>query len=104
MMRDLVLGVVLAALFFLCVVGGAFAHSWYPWECCSDQDCAPIKLNETPKEGNGGFTLMDGSGRFVAYKDIKPSPDGQWHLCEQKWPDKLADRKILCVWAPIGGV
>jgi hypothetical protein len=79
----------------------AHSHGWYPWECCSDNDCAPISLNETPKERDGGFYLID--GRHISYREVKPSPDGQWHLCEQKWPAKVSDRKILCVYAPFGG-
>jgi hypothetical protein len=80
----------------------AQAHSWYPWECCSDRDCAPIAVSETPIERDGGFYLND--GRHISYKEVKPSPDGLWHLCEEKWPERVSDRKILCVWAPIGGV
>ena len=86
----------------LLLVGPAKAHSWYSWECCHDQDCAPIALSETPKEEKGGFTLID--GRHIPYKDLKPSPDGQWHLCEQKHEPEPRNRKILCVYAPIGGV
>ena len=81
---------------------GADAHSWYPWECCSDNDCAPITISETPVEKDGGFYLVD--GRHISYKEVKPSPDGHWHLCEQKWPANPAKRKILCVYAPTGGV
>ena len=80
----------------------AEAHSWYPWECCSDNDCAPITVSETPLEKDGGYYLID--GRHISYKELKPSPDGKWHLCEQKWPANPAARKILCVYAPIGGV
>lgn len=79
----------------------ATAHSWYPWECCSDYDCAPIPLAETPTERDGGFALQD--GRHVVYREIKPSPDGRWHLCEQKHQPLTKDRKILCLWAPVGG-
>lgn len=80
----------------------AAAHDWYPWECCSGYDCGPIALDQTPKEEGGGFTLAD--GRHVDYKDIKPSPDGQFHLCEQKFEPEPKNRKILCFYAPIGGV
>ena len=79
----------------------AEAHSWYPGECCSDNDCAPIPLVESPREEGGGFTLVD--GRRVSYRDLKPSPDGRWHLCEQKWPANTRERKILCIYGPIGG-
>lgn len=91
---------VIAVLF---AAAPAFAHSWYPYECCSGQDCAPIDLQQTPKEEGGGFTLQDGSHRHIAYKDVRMSPDGQWHLCESKWQTNLADRKIYCVYGPVGG-
>lgn len=80
----------------------ADAHSWYPWECCSENDCSPLAITETPFEKDGGFYLTD--GRHISYKEVRPSPDGRWHLCEQKWPAAVRDRKILCVYAPIGGV
>jgi hypothetical protein len=92
----------LPTVLWLLSTTGARAHSWYPWECCSDNDCAPIALQETPREEKGGFTLID--GRHISYKEVRPSPDGQWHLCEQKWPANVRERKILCVYAPIGGV
>jgi hypothetical protein len=99
--RAFCLAATAAAIVLLCNVE-AHAHDWYPWECCSGQDCAPIPLKESPVERNGGFELID--GRHISYKDLKPSPDGQWHLCEQKWPTATKDRKILCLYAPIGGV
>jgi hypothetical protein len=79
----------------------ARAHEWYPWECCSNDDCAPISASDTPHEERGGFRLSD--GRHVPYQSLRPSPDGQWHLCEQKWPAEVGRRRILCVYAPHGG-
>lgn len=90
------------ALFVMALVEQAGAHEWYPWECCSDNDCAPIPMSESPREERGGFTLID--GRHFDYKTVRPSPDGKWHLCEQKFEPNPADRKILCVWGPVGGV
>lgn len=95
---------VVLILIMLFMTRDARAHDWYPYECCSGYDCGPIALDKPPLEENGGFTLQDGSGRHVAYKELKMSPDGQWHLCEQKWQTELKDRKILCLYAPIGGV
>lgn len=95
-MRSLViLGVLLSATY-------ASAHSFYEYECCSDYDCAPLEETKI-EEKDGGWTLWD--GRHVPYRDkrVKPSPDGQFHLCEQKWEPNTADRKILCLYAPIGG-
>ena len=65
--------------FGLIIATAAFGHSWYPWECCSDNDCAPLP-RETVSEVQGGWKLPD--GRFVAYKQAKMSPDGDFHLCE----------------------
>lgn len=78
----------------------AQAHSWYPWECCSGNDCAPVP-REQVNEVTGGWKLPD--GRFIPYRQARMSPDGLFHLCEQKWPKTIADRKILCFYAPVGG-
>ena len=86
--------------FGLIIATAAFGHSWYPWECCSDNDCAPLP-RETVSEVQGGWKLPD--GRFVAYKQAKMSPDGDFHLCESKWQDEPRDRTILCFYAPVGG-
>lgn len=90
--------IIAAAL--LLVATPALPHEWYPYECCSDQDCAPLAADKV-QERDGGFVLWD--GRRVSYRDVKPSPDGQFHLCEHKWAENTADRKILCFWAPVGG-
>ena len=102
LLRLVSLGILSPIGTLLLPLSGASAHSWYPWECCSEKDCAPITMSETPLEKDGGFYLTD--GRHISYKEVKPSPDGQWHLCEQKWPANPAARKILCVYAPPGGV
>ena len=91
----------LFALGLILFAAPALAHEWYPYDCCSDNDCAPIPLAETPKEGGGGFNLID--GRHIAYAAVRASPDGRWHLCEQKTPANTSLRKILCIFGPIGG-
>ncbi len=99
--RRSILGRVWLALAISAGCSAAEAHSWYPWECCSENDCAPIPLAEAPREEGGGFTLVD--GRRISYRELKPSPDGNWHLCEQKWPANARERKILCIYGPVGG-
>jgi hypothetical protein len=81
-------------------VGVAWSHEWYPWECCSDNDCAPLP-KESVSEIKGGWKLPD--GRFIPYAQARMSPDGQFHLCETKWQPNPVDRQILCFYAPIGG-
>jgi hypothetical protein len=92
---------VLVAL-LLAAARQAAAHSWYPWESCSDNDCAPIPLAEALVERDGGFMLID--GHHITYDRLRPSPDGKWHLCESKDKPNPADRRIICVYAPQGGV
>ena len=104
----------LAWLSLLLILGAGrepvWAHDWYPASCCSDRDCAPIKPSSV-KEASGGYivTIAPGSHPMwgfensapltvtFAYRDAKPSPDGQWHLC-------LSPAGApLCLFAIIGG-
>jgi hypothetical protein len=93
-------GVVLKALLLPLLLHPV--HDFYERECCSDRDCAPLELAEVPREVAGGFQLPD--GRHIPYATLRPSPDGRWHLCEVKSPAPKGQRKLLCVYAPIGGV
>lgn len=72
----------------------ATAHDWYPLECCSQKDCAPVppaSVKRTPQ----GWRLP--SGHVLAYDDprVKPLPPGRTgvHVCETQ--DK--DRRPLCL-------
>jgi hypothetical protein len=64
----------------------ARAHSFYPWECCSDQDCWPMGDDADAKEPEpratpAGWLLTDGS--VVPYREARPSPDGRFHVCRR---------------------
>ena len=64
----------------------ARAHSFYPWECCSDQDCWPMGEDADAKEPEpratpAGWLLTDGS--IVPYREARPSPDGRFHVCRK---------------------
>lgn len=87
--------------------GHAKAHSFYPWECCAGYDCAPVKA-ERVKEGEGGFTFTILPGEhpmakdwkearqfFIPYREARPSPDGEYHLC-------IVAGEAKCAWAPMG--
>lgn len=86
------------------------AHSWYPYECCSDNDCERVKVN-TVKEKDGGFEVIVYPGQHkmskdwaepmvyhVPYKDARASEDQNYHVCLS--PTKV----LLCLFVPIGGV
>jgi hypothetical protein len=86
------------------------AHSWYPWECCSATDCAPIEPTTVRETPNGyivtvapGGHPMWGADRpapltvQIPYGRAKASPDGKWHLCIN------AQGGLLCFYAILGG-
>lgn len=80
----------------------ALAHSWYPWECCSNRDCYPVAV-ENVRAGGGGWTLEDGT--FVAYSEARASPDDRFHVCRRedgKGALIRIQKKPACFWAPMG--
>lgn len=64
----------------------AIAHSWYPYDCCSDRDCWPMGEDADAREPDpkivpGGYRTFDGI--FIAERDTRPSRDGRFHICRQ---------------------
>lgn len=87
---------------FLLLVGPAVAHSFYPYECCSDRDCYPVDAGKVT-EGKGGWTLEDGT--FIRYSEARPSPDNRFHVCRRedgKGALIRLDKQPACFWAPMG--
>lgn len=79
---------------FMAAMAAASAHSWYPHECCHDNDCAEISADRVRTEA-GGYVI---DGRFhVLQRDVRTSPDGNYHGC---FPAK--DR-LICFFAPPQG-
>jgi hypothetical protein len=85
----------------------AYAHSWYPQQCCSDQDCEPIP-DEGVKQTAAGFHVKYVSPRFgaidevIPLADAKPSRDGNFHGCWRKSVDTYyAPKKWICFFAPM---
>lgn len=66
------------------------AHSWYPYECCSDRDCHPVK---SVKEVPNGYQA---EGIFFPKSLAKPSQDGDFHVCYNP-----ATKKPLCIFIPM---
>jgi hypothetical protein len=85
-----------------CSLAGLFgsapsiAHDWYPLDCCSNIDCHALveSKGETVTEVPEGWRLWD--GRFIGRDRARPSPDGQFHLCE------TLSKSILCFFVPPG--
>jgi hypothetical protein len=59
----------------------ADAHSWYPKECCSNQDCMPV--DQVGANADGGAMVFVGSRRIPipSYLRARSSPDGRTHIC-----------------------
>ncbi len=70
----------LTAVFFLVVVfiAGAYAHEWYPRECCTDHDdCRPVACSTIEREGQI-WIYTPSRNRFTK---SNASPDGACHVC-----------------------
>ena len=66
------------------------AHSWYPYECCSDHDCEPV---QDAVEVPGGYRIH---GIFVPLSKVRPSKDGNYHWCHR-------GDYVFCFFAPLAG-
>jgi hypothetical protein len=95
-MRLLLLTLLLSAFLFGCEAMAHEAHNgWsYPFECCGGHDCSSID-DKRVSYAPGGY-LVDGL-HFVAQKDVRQSPDGQFHACFPQ-PNNLR-----CFFAPPNG-
>ena len=76
----------------------AQAHSWYPKECCTGKDCAPVeKVTWLVPTGGGLPQLVVTStlGTAVVPHDlpVRESKDGRMHVCIQ-------DVWVVCLFIP----
>ncbi len=82
--------------------GAALAHSFYPYECCSDRDCYPVAV-ENVRTLPGGWALEDGT--FIGFREARVSPDNKYHVCryeDGKGKMISVPGKPACFWAPVG--
>lgn len=78
----------------------AYAHSWYPVECCGGQDC--MKVDRVEKTPDGGMRMFAGSVQVQVPKGFtqRPSRDNDTHVCIRENGDgSYAPR---CVFIPAG--
>lgn len=75
----------------------AQAHSWYPTECCSGEDCHEAdSVTELP---DGNSKVQVGSDIVIVPRTLKRrmSPDGHYHVCYHKWSDSTV---VPCFFEP----
>lgn len=92
----LVLALVFAALFIAMLAATSRGHSWYPIECCSDRDCAPVASGGVGISAFG--YVLKATGEVIPFSQARQSPDGAYHLCRS-----LSTNAILCFFAPPQG-
>jgi hypothetical protein len=72
----------------------AYAHSWYPKDCCHDADCRPVPCGELVQ------TRHDLVWRGVVVfneTQVKPSQDQFCHVCAKQQQGTILPYLPLCV-------
>jgi hypothetical protein len=87
--------VCLLAATLMLVSGAANAHSWYPKECCHDNDCHPIPCSDIAVK-NGQVIW---NGVELSWPTVRPSEDTQCHVCSVEDPWEPVPR---CLFIPKG--
>lgn len=72
-----ILSVSLCILLF--IASAAFAHSWYPFGCCGDQDCRPVPCEELVEDKDGWLYVP--TGNHFHPTQVSPSQDRHCHVC-----------------------
>ena len=72
-------------LIFLLLSQSAYAHDWYPKDCCHNNDCAPIEQWIPGTNPGDPPTVVTKHGKAKLTLDqlrtARPSPDAQGHAC-----------------------
>lgn len=85
--------------------GPAHAHSFYPWECCSDKDCEMLAARSIQRDGE---TWLLPNGERIPNSAARESPDQDFHWCRYangpRDPIIKPSGNAPCFWVPKGGV
>lgn len=68
----------LMLLLFFWLTAGAWAHGWYPKNCCSDDDCKPVPCDELREGDHGVWRYQD---KEFQPAQVQPSQDRHCHVC-----------------------
>jgi hypothetical protein len=72
------------------------AHSWYPSQCCGQQDCQPVPCDQLVEDKDGRWLYIPTGNRFDPLQ-VKPSEDRYCHVCLG-----LIDKRSLCAFIQTG--
>lgn len=82
---------VMLLAFALLLLSPAYPHSWYPPNCCSDRDCAPLDQKRVRQTADGYF--ID-EKYFVPHAKVMIPFDGALHGCFS------STGALVCFFAP----
>ena len=83
---------------FLLVVTPAAAHEWYPIDCCSGLDCAPVEQVQLMPNAEMIVTSKHGTTLVPASFPTRDSRDHRMHVCMR--PDGSGSMRTICVFLP----
>jgi hypothetical protein len=91
------------SLTFCLAAGGmltAYAHSWYPKECCSQNDC--VLVDRVERGPRGIMAVVVGHRRIEIPPGFaaRSSPDNHIHVCFVSTPEEGAPWMPLCLFIP----
>jgi hypothetical protein len=85
-------------LLFLTMVAPASAHEWYPIECCSGYDCAPVEQTKISDVAELIVTSKHGTGVVPETMPRRESKDHRMHVCMR--PSSDGRMRVICVFLP----
>lgn len=93
-----------SALAILSLTAGvAYAHDWYPIECCHSMNCAPVDSAAIANPIDVGslpqmvVTSKHGTAIVPTGFPFRQSKDNRMHVCMRKTETGMS---IICVFAP----
>lgn len=107
-MRDLIVFVALIVVIVLMVIfSPANAHSWYPQDCCSGQDCAEVESAVEHPDGSVTVKTKHGTAKMPKGFKKRPSNDNKDHACIITLPPDSFDQNpagsyLRCYFTPMG--
>ena len=83
----------------------AHAHSWYPKDCCHDEDCAPVESVVRIIPTGGGtpqliVTTKRGTTLVPLDFPVRESKDSRMHICVRA--DPYGGKDVMCLFMPPG--
>ena len=108
MLRTVRRAAILLASWMMMVSPPAYSHTpldpegttvtWYPLECCNNQDCRPVASVRSTR-GGLWMTTVDGRIILVGHDEPRrPSRDLRWHICLTT--DVYSNVVIQCLFEP----